>query len=120
MKQSGSALVEALVAAAIVMMSLTTLYQAVADGTKRVRMGEQRSMALLVAQSALASVGGVIPASPGRSSGTEGPFVWTVEVKPFEPGGGSQRLLSVSVDVKAGDGPVPLVTLQTLRQSDAP
>lgn len=117
MKDSGSALVEALIAAAIVMLSLSTMYQAVVDGIRRVHAGENRSTALLVAQSELAAVGSLIPANPGRTNGTEGPYAWSVDVRNADEGG---RLVAVTVSVGEQQGPAPLVTLRTLRLSDAP
>lgn len=116
-RQAGSALIESLVAAAIVMISLSTMYQAFAESARRTRISGDKSMALLVAQSQLATVGAIIPAESGRTTGSEGPYNWEIDVAPSDAGG--VTLDAVTVRVGARGKPGSLVTLQTLRVHDA-
>jgi len=118
--ESGSALIEALVAAAIVMVSLSTMYQALMDGAVRARQGADRAMALLVAQSELATVGSVIPAQPGQATGIEGPYEWEIAIEPFEPDGRplDRSLVEVTARVGYSGAAGALVTLHTVRLSN--
>ena len=81
--ESGFALVEAMIGAAIVAVSLATMYAAIYESAARNRMAEQRRTAMMIAQSELAAVGSIIPAAPGTTEGTEGDFYWRVDIAPF-------------------------------------
>ena len=63
-RDSGSALVEALIGSAIVAMTLGTMYRAVTDSAARNRMAEEKRFATLIAQSELATVGTIVPVQP--------------------------------------------------------
>jgi type II secretory pathway pseudopilin PulG len=116
---SGSALVEALVAAAIVMLMLGGTYTALSGARDRARIGADKSMALLVAQSALSTVGTTIPAESGRTTGIEGPFRWVVQVEPYDNTDLQVPMFSVTASVGRESEKTALVTLHTLRISDA-
>jgi len=86
--ESGFALVEAMIGATIVAVTLATMYAAIYESAARNRMAEQRRTAMMIAQSELAAVGSVIPAAPGVTEGTEGDYYWRVDIAPF---GGNQQ-----------------------------
>jgi uncharacterized protein YcgI (DUF1989 family) len=114
----GSAFVESIIAAAIVAMALGTTYRVIADSAARDRASEARRVALLIAQSELASVGADIPLAPGDTSGQSGDMTWRVEVSPYGAGGDKNpagELLRVAVSVGPQAGGPNLVTLQSLR-----
>lgn len=108
---SGSAFIEALVASAIVAMAMMTMLQSTAQSASRERAVESRRLAMLVAQSQLATVGTLIPISPGETNGSDGEFVWRVSISPYGEGNG---LLLVDVSVRAGSESRPLVDSQSL------
>jgi type II secretory pathway pseudopilin PulG len=87
--QSGFALVEAMIGAAIVAVTLATMYAAIYESASRNRMAEQRRVAMMIAQSQLAAVGSVIPSVPGTTEGTQGDFYWRVDIAPY--GAGTQQ-----------------------------
>jgi hypothetical protein len=118
----GSALVEALIAAAIIMLALGTMYQSISDSAMRARTGWDRSMALLVAQSAQATVGSLIPLEPGETTGSEGPYEWSVDIEPADTGEDANGvgLMTVTTRVDQREKRGALVTLHTLRFSHAP
>ena len=82
-REAGFALVEAMIGAAIVAVSLAAMYAAIYDSASRNRMAEQRRIAMMIAQSELAAVGSVIPAAPGIFEGTQGDFYWRVDIAPY-------------------------------------
>ena len=114
--ETGSALVEAMVAAAIISVTLAAMYGAILESAARNRMAEQRRMALLIAQSELAAVGSAIPAVPGVTEGTQGNFYWRVDIEPYTggpPPGPVGQLCTVTVQV-ADPHRAPLAQLTTL------
>ena len=56
---AGFALVEAMIGAAIVAISLAAMYAAIYESASRNRMAEQRRTAMMIAQSELAAVGSI-------------------------------------------------------------
>ena len=116
-RESGSVLIEAMVAAALVALMLATMYRGVADSAMRQAGVTERRMALLVAQSEMDAVGSVLPLAPGTTSGTEGSYAWRVNVAPYPaPLGPSNagRLMMVTVSVSERGAHVDLVSLKTL------
>ncbi len=108
-------LVEAMVAAAIMAMTLAVAYRATGDGALRTAAAERSRLAVLEAQSRLAEVGGDIALAPGESGGVDGDLAWRVEVSPAASGpGGSGRLMAVSVEVGPPQSRT-LVSLHSLR-----
>jgi general secretion pathway protein I len=81
--EAGFALVEAMIGAAIVAVSLGAMYAAIYESAARNRMAEERRTAMMIAQSELAAVGSIIPAAPGTTEGTEGDYYWRVDIQPF-------------------------------------
>lgn len=111
---AGFALVEVLVAAAI-LAGVSALYmRSVASNAGAVRMVEARRGAVLVAQSALEQAS--IPDSRLALRGAGGGFTWETVVSPGPgPAEGPIRLERVEVRVYQPGGKAPLVTLATLR-----
>ncbi|HVU19811.1 MAG TPA: hypothetical protein VHE09_03705 [Rhizomicrobium sp.] len=95
-RDSGSALVEAMVGAAIVAGTLAAMFGAIRESAAHNHMIEQRRVALMIAQSELAAVGVTIPAAPGVTEGTQGDYYWRIDIEPY---GGSQQ--------QAGFGTLP-------------
>ena len=121
-RQNGSALVEALIAAAVVLVSLSAMYQALLDGAARVEASASRGVALLIARSQLAKVGSAIPATSGQVSGNEGDYHWVVDVQPLDSENSTSAPALVEATVRVGfrGRRASLITLHTLRPYDAP
>ncbi len=119
--ESGSVLVEALVASAMVALVLAFAYRAMGEGALRARAAEEARLATLVAQSRLAAVGRDIPLEPGETKGLEGGFQWRVEVSPVADGSGGAsgagQLYAVTAAVQARQG--DRVALRSLRLGPA-
>jgi len=81
--ESGSVLIEAMVGAAIISMTLLAMYESIVTAAAHNRMAENRRTAMMIAQSELAAVGSIIPAAPGTTEGTEGDFYWRVDISPY-------------------------------------
>jgi hypothetical protein len=106
-RDSGSALVEALIGSAIVAMTLGTMYRAVTDSAARNRMVEEKRFATLIAQSELATVGPIVPVQPGITSGIEVGFPWRIQIEPLPvslPASTSGTVLQVTVSVRNPKG----------------
>ncbi|HEY1962971.1 MAG TPA: hypothetical protein VGG69_11170 [Rhizomicrobium sp.] len=115
-RESGSALVEALIGAAIVAVTLATMYRAVTDSASRNRMAEEKRFANLIAQSELATVGPIVPVAPGVTTGLEVGLPWRIQIEPLStnpPASTAGQLWRVTVSVRNSKG-AQLVTLSTL------
>jgi hypothetical protein len=114
--ERGSALIEAMVGAAIIATTLVAMYQAIRESASHNFMAEQRRAAMMIAQSELAAVGPLIPAAPGETEGAEGDFYWRVDIAPY--GGGPPPTIAgllCSVQVTVTDRQRrPLATLNSL------
>jgi type II secretory pathway pseudopilin PulG len=118
--EAGSALVEAMVAVAIIAMMLAASYRAVGDSVLRTRAAETSRAAGMIAQSRLASVGGDIPLAPGETTGVDGAFAWRVEIEPTDEDSSAMgRLLSVTASVRDQAGGPDRAVLSTLRLDTA-
>jgi general secretion pathway protein I len=82
-RESGSALVEAMIGAAIVAGTLVGMFEAIRESAAHNYMIEQRRTALMIAQSELAAVGATIPVAVGTTEGTEGTYYWRVDIAPY-------------------------------------
>lgn len=123
--ERGSVLVEAMVGAAIIAITLASMYNAIIESASHNRMAEERRYALMVAQSQLAMIGPIIPAVPGVTEGTEGDFNWRVTIEPYGAAAQPQMpqlgkipnptgtLCLAHVSVSYGRRP-PLATIDTL------
>jgi type II secretory pathway component PulJ len=119
-REAGSALIEAMVAVAIIAMMLAVTYRVVGESVLRSRAAEASRTALMIAQSRLASVGADIPLSPGETTGVDGAYAWRIEIEP-EPEEASDmgRLLAVTATVRDSGGVVDRAVLRTLRLGPA-
>ncbi|MDD3445553.1 MAG: prepilin-type N-terminal cleavage/methylation domain-containing protein [Zavarzinia sp.] len=113
----GLALIEVLVALAIVAMGLGALFSVVGDGSLRARTVADRQAALVLAQSELAAAGRDHPLGGAPVTGRAGPLSYTVESRRYGAPGQSLAgdLWFVTVSVRAGQGQPPLVVLGSLR-----
>jgi hypothetical protein len=103
-RQSGSALVEAMVAVAVIAMMLAVTYRAVGESVLRARAAEAGRTAALIAQSRLAMVGSEIPLSPGETTGVDAGFAWRVFIEPADQDSSAMgQLLSVTASVRRPD-----------------
>jgi type II secretory pathway component PulJ len=119
-RESGSALVEAMVAVAVIAMMLAVTYRVVGESVLRSRAAEASRTASMIAQSRLASVGADIPLAPGETTGVDGAFTWRVEIEPEpEEAGGMGHLLAVTASVRERGGVVDRAVLRTLRLGPA-
>jgi hypothetical protein len=72
-----------MVGAAIISMTLIGMYESIVTSASHNRMAESRRTAMMIAQSELAAVGPIIPATPGTTEGTEGDFYWRVDISAY-------------------------------------
>lgn len=117
-REGGWILVDAMIAAAVVAVTLGATLQAVASSARRQGDVALHRRALLLAQSELADVGADIPLEIGESSGVAGGLLWRVDVAPYQDQGGATpagTLMSVAVSVRPRVGGPVLVELDSLR-----
>ena len=85
-RQRGFTLIEILVAFMILAMSLTVLFRIFSGGLRNVALSEDYALAVLVAESQLASIGISEPLEPGVITGKwDARFRWERLVKPYRP-----------------------------------
>lgn len=112
-------LVDALVAMALLTLTLAFAAQAVGDGARRTAAAERSRLAALEAQSRLDEVGGDIPLQVGRDEGQDAGLTWRVDISPAAGLASAQgRLLDVAVQVYAPGGGL-LATLRSRRMGGA-
>jgi type II secretion system protein I len=115
-RERGSIFIESLVAAAIVSLAVLAMLQSVTGSARRDKQMDDRRLATLVAQSQLASIGSAIPLAPGTQSGSDGPYVWTVTIQPYDGIEADHgAMLDVRVFVRIGGAREALASLHTLR-----
>ncbi len=110
--ESGSVLVEALVAVLIVAAMAGLWFETLGQGARQQRNLADRRTAMLVAQSQMATVGVITAIVPGETTGSDAGMDWRVTVQRFPDGGEGIDKVTVSAGRPgAGD----LATLQSLR-----
>jgi hypothetical protein len=117
-REDGSVLIEAMIASAIVAMMLVVMYKSVSQSVTGAHLVAEKRQALLVAQSELDAVGSVLPLKAGSVSGSEGSYIWQLDIVPFRtPDGPSKSgpLYQVTVSVRGHAGGVELIKLHTLQ-----
>jgi general secretion pathway protein I len=119
---SGFALMETLVALAILSIALGVLLSVFGDGIRQQGQAEQLTMATLHAQSLMARVGADVPLKVGVTTGTLPKGLhWQVLVEHYGDDGDRKawpaEAYRVVVEVISGEGEQnrPLITLTTLR-----
>ncbi|HEY4115335.1 MAG TPA: hypothetical protein VGM17_14865 [Rhizomicrobium sp.] len=113
--ETGSALVEALVGIAVVSITLAGMYRAITDSAARSHMAEDKRTASLIAQSELASVGSLVPLSPGTTTGISAGYRWEIDVQLLAlkmPKSDAGVLWDVQVSVRSAKGTL-LASLHT-------
>jgi type II secretory pathway pseudopilin PulG len=111
-------LVEAIIAAGIVAVMMAALYTSIAGSAARQQMLSDRRLALMVARSAMATVGEETPATVGTTTGVNGDYGWRIDISPYggdltPSAAGPLGVITVQV-FKGGQGR-SLATLRTLR-----
>lgn len=117
-RESGSALLEALVGTAIIAMTVATMYRAVIETAARNQMADLKRTALLVAQSELAAVGTIVPLEPGVSAGTQAGLNWRVEISPLGSSTNVGQLWQIAVSVRKPGGR-DLIRIDTVKLAGA-
>lgn len=117
-RDGGSMLVEAIIAAGIVAVMMAALYTSIAGSASRQQMLSDRRLALLVARSAMATVGEETPSTVGTTTGVNGDYAWRIDIAPYggdltPSAAGPLGVITVQV-FKGGQGR-SLATLRTLR-----
>lgn len=111
-RQTGFALLDALVALAVFAVVSAMFAQVVQSSASARRQVAERRAATLVAQSRLALVQEV---RDSPRSGLDGDFRWTAEVAPYAAIDGAPPLELVTVSVSARGGGRTVAVLKTLR-----
>jgi len=111
-QESGSVLIEALVAVLIVAAMAGLWFETLGQGARQQHSLADRRIAMLVAQSQMATVGIVTAIGPGETRGSNVGMDWRITVQPFSDGGEGIEKVTVSVG-RPGDG--DLAILQSLR-----
>jgi prepilin-type N-terminal cleavage/methylation domain-containing protein len=126
--EHGFALIEAVVALAILVLGLAAVYQAFAGGALGLRVADREAAALQVARQQLAGAGKLAPLTAGRSEGEADGFAWTIETRPYEQGAaprgsGLPAAFWVTAEVRWRDAvfrPERRLSLTTLKLAAAP
>lgn len=123
-RNAGFTLLEVLVAFVIAAISIGVVMRIFSGGLNNLRVADEYSRAVFIAQSKLAAVGVEAPLQLGEQAGEAGrQFHWRVDVRPYDTGRAAQPggavLYEVRVDVSWSEGEkarrIELVTLRVGR-----
>jgi type II secretory pathway pseudopilin PulG len=115
---NGFALVETLVASAIIAGMLGLTFQSIETAARQTRMVEQRRLAMLIAQSQMTAIGAAQSARFGEARGVTSGVAWQMTVQPYRAAVASAINLDlISVSARPVGGARDLVVLKTLRVS---
>lgn len=115
-RQGGFALVETLIAAAIIAGMLAAVFQVIQTGAQQSRSVEQRRLAILTAQSQLAAVGAAENNRLGESRGVSNGISWRISITPRGRSRSSTaRLEDVTVTTGIAGEERDLFVLRTIR-----
>lgn len=108
-QSAGFTLLEILVAFVIAAAAIGVTMRVFSGGLETLRVADEYSRAVFLAQSRLAEVGTEIPVRAGELTGESGrQFQWRVSMRPSEWGGvprpGGQGLYEVLVEVRWNEG----------------
>lgn len=120
-RQSGFTLIEAVVALAILALSLGVVYESFGWSLRRTTGVQKREAAWLTAQSLLASIRGRPSLQEGseRGQGVDG-LEWQTQIAPAPAAIDPQSALrpfEVTIDVSWGAGPAHRITLRSVETS---
>jgi type II secretory pathway pseudopilin PulG len=114
--QGGFALVETLIATAIIAGMLAAVFQVIQTGAQQSRSVEQRRLAILTAQSQLAAVGASENNRLGESRGVSNEISWRISITPRGRSRTSTaRLEDVTVTTGIAGEERALFVLRTIR-----
>jgi type II secretory pathway pseudopilin PulG len=124
-------LIEIVVAFVLLALVLGTSFQIFSEGLARTQLLEERSQALLIAQSQLNAAGGEQPLADGKSAGqsADGRFQWVTSISRTDegvasgapaPSAYSLYRIDVVVSWQAGDGRAQSLPLSTLQVWKSP
>lgn len=111
--ERGFALIETLIAVAIMAAMLGLAFRTVIDTSVAARQADDRRRAALVAESVMARIGATIAPLPGETQGIDSEFGWQVSIQPAGNGQANVPINSIAISVWRQPGR-PLVTLETL------
>jgi general secretion pathway protein I len=115
----GFALVETLIACAIMAAMMAVTYQVVQTSARATWRTQAQQRGVLVAQSVMARLGSDIALAPGSVDGTSDGVVWRVAIDQYRGDGANGRdgagLLEVIVSVRTSDDRKALLDIRTLR-----
>lgn len=112
MNDRGSALIETVIATAVLAMILGGAYQVLGDAARRAAQADVQRTALMIAQSRLAELPLTRPVTPGTTAGLSDGLSWRVVIR---PAGSAPTPLSVRVEVAQPGVRRPIMALTTLR-----
>jgi general secretion pathway protein I len=115
-RANGFALIETLIAIAIIAGMLGVTYQVIESGARQTRRVEDHRLAVLIAQSQLASVGAAQNNAFGESRGVTDGIRWRIAITPYRSGTASAaKLEQVSVTTGLDSDGRDLFVLRTIR-----
>jgi general secretion pathway protein I len=119
-RQGGFSLLELLVAFTILATVITVLLQVFAGGLRNLKVGDEYTSAVAVAEARLAELGRVSPIVAGAAEGRQGEYLWQLDVRPWDelvsPVTGDPVLFDVRVTVRWQEAARERrITLATLR-----
>ncbi len=111
-RETGAVLVETLVAVLIIAAMSGLWFETLAQGARQQRGLADRRIAMLVAQSQLATVGVLRAVAPGQTSGDDAGMAWRIEIRTYPEAGTGIDKVTVAVGQPGGAN---LAVLQSLR-----
>ncbi len=118
LNSNGFALVETLVASAIIAGMLGLTFQSIETATRHTRMIEDSRLAMMIAQSQMTAIGAAQSASFGEARGVTSGVAWRMSARPYRANVTSAiKLDLITVSARPVGGARDLVVLKTLRVS---
>jgi type II secretory pathway component PulJ len=111
-RETGTVLVETLVAVLIVSAMAGLWFETLGQGARQQRALADRRLAMLIAQSQMATVGVLRSVGAGATTGSDAGMDWRTEIRPYPEAGTGIDKVSVAV---GRPGAAALVVLQSLR-----
>ena len=83
-RQAGFTLLEVLTAFVLLAVALASILQIFSSGLRDAQLADEYARAVMMAQSRLAAYSAAERLDEGSTSGSEGPFAWTVSAVPYD------------------------------------